>query len=339
MSKEKNTALVVSGGGCKGAFAVGVVKYLFKTYHDTGWFKIVGGTSTGALVSPMAALMAAPEPTCIEALNTLEHIYSSVGTSDILEKQNIFELIRRQDCLYESDPLNDLIHKLFRPEWFDWLQGPNAPECYVVYVNYQNGEKVVASPRDENMTHERFMQSMMASASVPVVMEATKIDEQVCYDGGVRDLLPFGKAIELGADMIIPIFLDPEKFPETTSRFRRLDKVLLRTLEILTDEVGRNDFSIAQHVNTAIQAKSEIMRTFKNNPEVFNKLEEIFNKDEFKGLFGKRVVNIVSGIRPDMVLTQDSLTFEASKMSQWVAWGEKKASEIITENPFVLASK
>ena len=118
-----------------------------------------------------------------------------------------------------------------------------------------------------------------------------------------------------------------------------MDKILLRTLDILTDEVGRNDFSIAQQINIAIQAKYEILRTFKDNPDVLNKLEEIFNKDQFKKLFGKRVINIVDGLKPDAVLTQDSLTFEPSKMSQWVAWGEQKASEVIKENPFITTSK
>ena len=41
----------------------------------------------------------------------------------------------------------------------------------------------------------------------------------------------------------------------------------------------------------------------------------------------------------ELVLTQDSLTFEPSKMSQWITLGEKKASEIFKENPFVLAVK
>lgn len=335
MSKTKKTALVVSGGGCKGAFAVGVIKHLFKEYRDAGWFRIVGGTSTGALITPIAALMAAPEPTCHEALNMLEHIYSNVNTPDILKKQNIFKLILRPDCLYRSGPLNNLIYKTLRPEWFDWLREPEAPECYVVYVNYQNGKKIVASPRDEGMDREKFIKSMLASASVPVVMEATGMDNQICYDGGVRDLLPFGKAIDLGADTIVPIYLDPEEFPESTSQFNRLDKILLRTLAVLTDEVGRNDGAIAAQVNRAIQAKEEILKSFENEPTVYQKLAEIFNKKEYNELFGKRIINIIDGLKPDLVLTEDVLTFEPKLMNMWLEWGMKKAREIIKDNPFV----
>jgi NTE family protein len=336
MADPKKTALVISGGGAKGAFAVGVIKHL-GTFRNTGWFDIVGGTSTGALISPMAALMAAPNPMGKQAWETLEHLYTNVSTSDILEKQSIFELIGRQDCLNESDPLNDLLHRKFRPEWFDWLQTPQAPECYVVYCNYQDGQKVAASPRDPDMSRERFIQAMRASASVPVVMEATIINDEVCYDGGVRDLLPFGKAIKLGAETIIPIFLDPEEFSKTQSKFRRMDKVLLRTLSILVDEAGRNDFAMAKLVNIGIRAKEEILAEFAQNQAALGKLQAVFDKQEFQDLFGseKRLVKVISGLRPDEPLTEDSLTFDPAKMRDWVNQGEAKAKKIITKSPFV----
>lgn len=337
MLDAKKTALVISGGGAKGAFAVGVIKRIYEVYRDTGWFTITGGSSTGALISPMAALMAAPDPMGSQALETLVHMYTNVSTSDILEKQNIFELIGRQDCLNESDPLNDLIHRQFRPEWFDWLQGPEATDCYVAYCNYQNGQKVTVSPKDDGMTPERFIQAMLASASVPVVMEATIIDEEVCYDGGVRDLLPFGKAISLGAETIVPIFLDPEEFSKTRSRFRRMDKILLRTLAILVDEAGRNDFAMANLINIGSQTKQEILSAFAQDPTALQKLQAIFEREEFQALFGseKRLVKIITGLRPDEPLTEDSLTFDPAKMRLWVNLGEQKAGEIIHQSPFV----
>jgi predicted acylesterase/phospholipase RssA len=337
MSESRKAALVISGGGAKGAFAVGVVKHLFLTYRQTGWFAATAGTSTGALIAPIAALMAASDPMGSEALQTLVEMYTGVSTNDILEKQSIFELIQRQDALYESDPLNDLLHRQFRPEWFEWLQRPESPHASVVYTNYQTGQKVTVSARDEGMTRERFLEAMRASASVPVVMEATLIDGDVCYDGGVRDLLPFGKVIALGAETIVPIFLDPERLSETRSRFRRMDKILLRTLAILVDETGRNDFAMANVINIGVQAKQEILNAFSRDAAALEKLQKVFNKDAYRALFGpeKRLVKIITGLRPDQPLTEDSLTFDPAKMSLWVDWGEKKAREVIQESPFV----
>ena len=336
MAKPTKTALVISGGGAKGAFAVGVIKDLFSRFRAKGWFGIAGGTSTGALIAPMAALMGAPKPIQDKALNTLVHMYTHVSTSDILEKQSIFELIQRQDCLYESDPLNDLLHRQLRPEWFEWLQRPEAPHCYVVYTDYQTGQKVTVSPKDKKITRERFIQAMLASASVPVVMEATVIDGDICYDGGVRDLLPFGEAINLGAHTILPIFLDPEEFSKTKSRFRRMDKILLRTLAILVDETGRNDYAMANLINIGVQAKQEVLDAFAHDQNALKKLNEIFKKKEFRDLFGsqRRLVKIVTGLRPDDPLTEDSLSFEPAKMRIWVEWGGEKAREVVKANPF-----
>lgn len=337
MAETRKTALVISGGGAKGAFAVGVLKYIFSIYRNMGWFAIIGGTSTGALISPMAALMAAPDPMGSQALETLLEIYTSVDTSDILKKKNIIELIELPDCLYASDPLNKLLHHHFRQEWFEWLQKRKAPKCYVVYTNYKTGQKVTASPKDRGMTRERFIQVMLASASVPVIMEAILMDSNVCYDGGVRDLLPFGKAIDLGAETILPIFLDPEKFPESQDEFKRMDKVLLRTLDIMKDETLRNDYEMAHLINIGVQAKQEILDTFADDPAILKKLRKVFNKKEFIPLFGseKRLIKIITGLRPDQPLTEDSLTFDPTEMSRWVEWGEQKAKEILKVSPFL----
>lgn len=337
MSESRKTALVISGGGAKGAFAVGVLKYIHSKYRKTGWFAITGGTSTGALISPMAALMAALDPMGSQALETLRQLYTTVGTPDILKKKKIFKVVKHPDSLYESDPLNNLLHRHFRREWFEWLQKRKAPKCYVVYTNFQTGQKVTASPRDKGMTWQRFIQAMLASASVPVVMEATMINKDVCYDGGVRDLLPFGKAIEMGAETIVPIFLDPEKFTETRNNFKRMDKILLRTLDIMKDETGRNDYEMANLINIGIQAKQGLFEAFAGDLSALKKLKKTFNKKEFAPLFGpeKRLIKIITGLRPDEPLTEDSLTFNHTKMTQWVDWGEQKAREILKESPFI----
>ena len=54
-------ALVISGGGSKGAFVVGVLKRLFAEYPALD-FDIYVGTSTGSLMSPLVALIGALIP-------------------------------------------------------------------------------------------------------------------------------------------------------------------------------------------------------------------------------------------------------------------------------------
>jgi hypothetical protein len=135
----------------------------------------------------------------------------------------------------------------------------------------------------------------------------------------------------------LPIFLDPEKFPESQSEFKRMDKVLLRTLDIMKDETLRNDYEMAHLINIGVQAKQEILDTFADDPAVLKKLRKVFNKKEFSPLFGseKRLIKIITGLRPDQPLTEDSLTFDPEEMRKWVKLGEQKAKKILKESPFV----
>jgi NTE family protein len=334
------TALVISGGGAKGAFAVGAVKSMFERFRSTGWFSIVGGSSAGALIAPFAALLAAPEPIAAEAMDTLEASATDVTTADVLEKHGILSLFSRRDCLNESDPLEAMIGRTLRPEWFHWLQSPEAPDCYVVYTNFRTGRKVTSSPRDPGMTRERFIASMLASASVPVLMEATLIDGDICYDGGVRDLVPFERAIALGAETIVPIFLDPETMEPSDSRLRRMDEVLLRAVTIMMDETGLNDLQLASDVAIATRVKRELLSAFEGDGNAERRLREVFARPEYSALFAeeKRLTHIVNGLRPDRVMTDNPLSFEPEKMHEWMYLGFAKAGRVVPTSPFLEAS-
>jgi hypothetical protein len=167
-------------------------------------------------------------------------------------------------------------------------------------------------------------------------MEPTIIDGQVCYDGGVRDLLPFTRAIELGAETIVPIMLDAGRIRPSENRFRRLDKVIFRTLAIMLDETGENDLQMANRINTAIRAKGEILRALQGRPRCRKKIRAIFEKQEYGELFGseKRLVRIIDGLRPDNELTDNPLRFDPEQMKRWIALGERKARSVLTVSPF-----
>jgi NTE family protein len=341
MKKRRNSdapiALVISGGGSKGAFAVGVVKYLFDTYRSDGWFSLVGGVSTGALIAPMAALMAGPEEMARDAYETLIYFYTHVSTKDVLQPKGVVGLVQRQDSLNRTAPLRRLIRHLFYPECFEWLQRPEAPECFVVYTNFITGEKVVTSAKDPGMTRERFMDAMLASASVPVIMEPTNIDGDICYDGGLRDIIPFETAVRKGAEVIVPIFLDPVELERSSEHYDRLDKVIYRSLEIVMSETMSNDYLLTKQAEIALRAKRRILQEIKTHPLLSRRIRRIFESVEFCALFNQecRVDRIVEGLRPDSVLTTDYLTFDPDEMTGWLRAGEEKASRVLTTSPFL----
>ena len=312
------------------------MKDLYCRFRETGWFSIVGGTSTGALITPLAALLGGPKSIQTAALEVLTNVYTEVSTSDILRRHSVIQLIQQRDRSNGSSGLRDLIEKHLRPDWFEWLAGKEAPYSYVVYTNYQSGQAVYVSPKDEGVDRKRFINALLASASVPVIMKATLIDGEICYDGGVRDVLPFKRAVDLGAETIVPIFLDPEVSPRNKSQFRRLDHVLRRTISILLDETARNDFEQAHYVNVAVNAREEILRAAGSDEEIQQRLRRIFDRSEYRELFGrdKCLRTLITGLRPAEPLTNNELSFDSDQMRAWLALGEETARSVVRTTPF-----
>jgi NTE family protein len=337
------TALVISGGGAKGAFAVGVVKYVYEAYHTDGWFEIIGGTSTGALITPLAAVLKEPS-LAPAAMEDLVKSYTTIHTKDILQARCILTLLIKQDAFYGTGPLQKIIHNNLTPERFSYLQSPSAPYSYVVYADFQTGQACVVSPKDKlpaadgsgtrPITLDEFRTAVLASASVPVIMECAKINGHVCYDGGVREVLPLKQAIDNGAEKILPIFLDPKKFSEIKSEIKRMDKILSRTLDILVNETMMNDVERAELINCAVDAKDRLKREFSADPAAWQKIRNIL--DAYPALFDAdhRLVEIIGNIRPDTQLTDEGLRFDPVEMTKWCNEGYAKAQSVLTSPPF-----
>ena len=69
--KPENRVLVISGGGARGAWGVGVCKALLERYDG---YRAVYGTSTGSLMAPMVLL---------QDIEKLEYNYTHVTQKDI----------------------------------------------------------------------------------------------------------------------------------------------------------------------------------------------------------------------------------------------------------------
>src|SRR5438093_1149546 len=85
-------ALVVSGGGSKGAFAIGAIERLREA--GVTW-DIVVGTSTGALIAPLVVT---------DEIQELRALYSRVHTEDIVRQRDLLDIFVH-DSIYDATPL------------------------------------------------------------------------------------------------------------------------------------------------------------------------------------------------------------------------------------------
>jgi NTE family protein len=312
-------ALVLGGGGAKGAFTAGVVKYLMVDLGLT--FDLVIGTSTGALVAPLVAT---------QDIANLLHIYENVEDQDILTERTALLAFLLSDALNDSKPLEDLINTFFgeRKRYQKLLDSPT--EMFVTVVNMQTGRVEYGNQHQDKKPV--FLQKILASASVPVMMPPVKIGRYQYVDGGVKDIAPFSKAIDEGATHVVSVILSPDaehREPKEKEFTSSLD-ILKQSLELLTQEVVDNDVKIATVYSEAIRyldlvrtnAKGNLGLTDAQIRKLFSGLENPFE--------GKRVIGITV-IRPDEELMPESLSFDPDKMREMVVQGYNKAKAVVDD--------
>ncbi len=314
---KNKRALVLSGGGAKGAFAAGAIKYLMIELGLN--FDIIVGTSTGALIAPLVASKDIPN---------LLNLYENVGTNEILRDRPDLIAFLFSDSLNDSRPLKNLIYKfLGERERYQRLVDSSV-EIFVTTVNIQSGKIEYGNQhRDKKSV---LLKKILASASIPVMMPPVKIGRYQYVDGGVKEIAPLSKAIDEGATHIISIILSPDKFhrrPINKIYTNSMD-ILKRTLELLTDEIVDNDLKMAAIYSKAIHNLNKIrMNATERLGLTDSEIRKLFTglENPFKG---KRTIGITT-IRPDEELMESSLNFNPARMREMVDIGYKKAKEVV----------
>ncbi len=251
------TALVVSGGGSKGAFAVGAIEVLINELNVN--FDIVTGTSTGSLIAPFVA---AGEH------NQLAGFYLRMRTEHFLEKkQNVALSLFFKDAIFDTGPFHTTLDNLVKPAMVDKvLQNPKT-RIALTTVGLQSGKVVYfhTFPQQEMSVppgtrkvrirdRDHLLKVMEGSSNQPVFMRPVRIktsanqparQAEQFVDGGVREYAPIRVAIENGADKVYAILLGPEKKPPVAKQYRAAFRILVRTFDLIRDDITYNDIQTA----------------------------------------------------------------------------------------------
>jgi NTE family protein len=188
MTNLHKRALVLSGGGGRGAYHVGVYKYL----EEQG-FKpdVVVGTSIGAVNGAMitAGLTAAD----------LEREWRQLTTDQIHKvRLNPLDYLERPSLLDTSPWAATLERQI------SFHKVRTSPIAFrAISTDLKRGQARVF--RNEEIT----VQHILASCSIPVVYPWTQIDQSLFWDGAVVANTPLSPAIDEGADEIYVVLLSP----------------------------------------------------------------------------------------------------------------------------------
>lgn len=244
---------VLSGGGAKGSFQVGVLKKLYEQGKD---FSAFYGTSVGALNSASMAY---------QSVGKLEEFWLGIKSqSDALSFN--WNFLWKQG-IYNLNPLRKSLEKLTSVD--------PIREAIACKVNLITGAKEYVNNHDFSVRD--FIDGVLASASMPVIMEPVGN----CVDGGVREQTPLMPAIQEGADQITVILCNPfvenlqDKFT-MPSGFLPFIGVGTRSLDIMEHEIfiqdikkclAYNQLPGKKHIDLQVYAPSTIlMDTLEFNP-------------------------------------------------------------------------
>jgi len=251
-TKTPKRAIVLSGGGARGAYEAGVLRFILdelpKRTGITPDFDIVSGTSVGAI---HACFVAATADETETRGQRLVEIWDRMRVQEIFRftVRDFFKLPRRilgvkrvarllregqrPDRLYgllDTEPLERLV--LQSIPWKGIRRNIRTGRVDTVCIaatQIATGRAVVFcdSHRPElppwasvsNIRMQRIRLSplhALASAAIPLLFPSVRVGARYYADGGLRLNTPLAPAVRLGADRILVIGLTHETGPSTS---------------------------------------------------------------------------------------------------------------------------
>jgi NTE family protein len=233
---EKKTALILSGGGAKGAFECGAEKYA-REVKGYKW-DLIAGVSVGALNSVMLAM---------EKYDRLYEIWNTISDNQVytggFNLWSIIKLLFGAQSFYGNQPLRDLLAREYEPEKI-------KVNVRIGSVSLVTGEYTQFVPSDPN-----FDTAVLASTVMPLIWEPVNISPAYpsMVDGGVRNISPIGDVLQFDPDEIVIINCGSETFDPLPAPPNTVLNIGYQTLEIMLNELFRGDMGQFQMINGLVK--------------------------------------------------------------------------------------
>ena len=274
-------ALVISGGGSKGAFAGGVAEYLLDKEKNN--YDIFIGTSTGSLLVTHLAL---------DKIDIIKKVYTSVTEENIFNrcpfkikckngvdiiKINHFNVLinflRGSNTFGESFNLKTLIKKTITKE--DFYQLKKGDKIVVVTVTNLSSNKVEYKTLSD-YDYDDFCDWIWISCNYIPFMSLVKKNNSEYGDGGFTSLVPIREAISRGATEIDAIILETEVHISPKFTGKNPFSLLVNLFGTLLEQVQKNDITIGKLTAINENVKLNLYYTptqLTSNALVFNKIK------------------------------------------------------------------
>lgn len=240
-------ALVISGGGSKGAFAGGVAQYLIEEEKKS--YDILVGTSTGSLLIPHLANGQVSKVYENYTTVTQRKIFSN--NPFVVKKKKdgrefvainhlnvLWQLIKRKRTFGESKNLRRLIKRNFLEEEFNSLI-ENGKEVVVTVSNLSKNRVEYKSIND--FSYEDFCDWIWISCNYVPFMSLVEKDGCEYADGGFGSVVPIREAIRRGATEVDAIILEAENMEYNKILGKNPFSLMVSLYGFVLDQVEHHD--------------------------------------------------------------------------------------------------
>ena len=179
MQIDRNTGLVLEGGGMRGVFTSGVLDAFMKHDHD---FRYVVAVSAGAC-NGLSYFSRQKRRARISNIDFLSR-YNYISVRHLVKQHSILD----SKLLYEDFP-----NTLLPFDYDTFFSNPGTFE--MVTTNCLTGRACYLSERSDR---QRLLDIARASSSLPYVSPIVHVDGIPMLDGGLADSIPVMRAIEQG---------------------------------------------------------------------------------------------------------------------------------------------
>jgi len=231
-TQKPNTALVLPGGGARGAFLVGVLKALAELMPkgSSNPFEVISGTSAGAINS---VVLASKARRFRVAAAELERVWANFHCEQVFRTDNWTMLksslhwmasivlggflVGTPKSLLDNSPLRALLSRNVRfPRIEDAIDCGCLDAVAVTAASYSSARSASffqGSPEHKDWSRTRrvgirenlHLDHLMASIAVPMIFPPQLLHGGYFGDGAMRQATPLSSAIHLGADRILVI--------------------------------------------------------------------------------------------------------------------------------------
>ena len=264
--------LALAGGGARGAYSAGVMRYIFGTLSKKTdahlWPKLVSGTSVGALNGYFAACHDMQE------IERMTHIWQNLSIDNVFSffKGGTFGTIRylvgasNRGYILSAEPLRQLIQKeASRRSMRKSIAAGKCKAYFVSATHLQTGVGTlfvetadpsfrIPPPPFGTVVYEKiYPKHLIASSAIPVLFPPENIDGQFFIDGGVRQNAPLHPVLYGGADRILVIGTRFSKSaPKENDNQPTLSQIAGKTLNALTLDPIERDARSTDLINSII---------------------------------------------------------------------------------------